>query len=224
MLDLAQDPGCVNPDSSPTASTDAEPVFLLQTPRDGRSFTSLSLVNRERAHCGGVFFTDETYNLDKLLGAQTYLNRHPKVPRDFAILPFNVLVHHVEETLGYVQKLSRELTSTEKRIAEGNISLDENGDYKLLNRLNLEHLRLQRRSNFELELARNLLKYLTEYQNLWSALWEGGTSYLEEMREKIEQQMRYAEQVKVDLDIVPRRIKGQSKTVCEPDSRSRTIC
>lgn len=181
-------------------------------------------MNRERAHCGGVFFTDETYNLDKLLGAQTYLNRHPKVPRDFAILPFNVLVHHVEETLGYVQKLSRELTSTEKRIAEGNISLDENGDYKLLNRLNLEHLRLQRRSNFELELARNLLKYLTEYQNLWSALWEGGTSYLEEMREKIEQQMRYAEQVKVDLDIVPRRIKGQSKTVCEPNSRSRTIC
>lgn len=135
------------------------------------------------------------------------------MPRDFAILPFNVLVHHVEETLSYVQRLSRELTSTEKRIAEGGISIDDNGDYKLLNRLSLEHLRLQRRSRFELELAGNLMKYIDDYHKIWSALWEGGTSYVDEMREKIEQQTRYAEQVKVDLEVVPRRIKNQSKTV-----------
>ena len=188
-------------------------AFLLQTPRDGKAFCSLSLVNRERSHSGGIFITDERYSLDSLLSSQPYLNRHPKVPRDFAILPFNVLVHHVEETLGYVQRLSRELTSTEKRIAEGSISLDDNGDYKLLNRLNLEQLRLQRRSNFELELAENLNKYIDEYHRMWAALWEGGTSYIEEMKEKIEQQTRYAEQVKRDLDVIPRRIKNQSKTV-----------
>jgi len=188
-------------------------TFLLQTPRDGKSFCSLSLVNRERSHIGGIFITDEQYSLDALLSGQPYLNRHPKVPRDFAILPFNVLVHHIEETGDYVQRLSRELQSTEKRIAEGSISLDDNGDYKLLNRLNLEQLRLQRRSNFEIELAENLLKYINEYHNLWVPLWEGGTSYIEEMREKIEQQTRYAEQVKIDLDVIPRRIKNQNKTV-----------
>ena len=188
-------------------------AFLLQTPRDGKAFCSLSLVNRERHYCAGLFVADEQYSLDNLLSSQPYLMKHPKVPRDFAILPFNVLIHHIEETQTYVQKLGRELTSTEKRIAEGSISLEENGDYKLLNRLNLEQLRLQRRSNFELELARNLMKYINEYQEMWKHLWEGGSSYPDEMREKIQQQMRYAEQVKVDLDVIPQRIKNQSKTV-----------
>ena len=203
--------------------TNDRTAFLLQTPRDGKAFCSLSLVNRERSHCGGVFITDERYSLDTLLSSQPYLNKHPKVPRDFAILPFNVLVHHVEETLSYVQRLSRELTSTEKRIAEGSISLDDNGDYKLLNRLNLEHLRLQRRSNFELDLAANLIKYVDEYSRMWERLWEGGTSYIEEMKEKIEQQTRYAGQVKVDLDVIPRRIKGQSKTVRTARSMSEFL-
>lgn len=193
--------------------TDGLKAFILQTPRDGKSFCSLSLVNREKSHCGGVFITDDHYSLDNLLSSQMYLNRHPRVPRDFAILPFNILVHHVDETLSHVQRISRELTSTEKRIADGNISLDDNGDYKLLNRLSLEHLRLQRRSNFELELAANLQKYITAYHDMWEKLWEGGTSYIEEMREKLQQQVRYAEQVKIDLDVIPRRIKNQSKTV-----------
>ncbi|KAK4903463.1 hypothetical protein LTR27_000394 [Elasticomyces elasticus] len=148
-----------------------------------------------------------------ILTSQVYHNRHPKVPRDFAILPINILVHHVEETLGYVQRLSREMTSTEKRLADGDMNLENNGDYKLLNRLNLEHIRLQRRSDFELELAANLVKYIDEYHRMWSALWEGGTSYIEDMREKIEQQMRYSEQVQRDLDLLPRRIKNQSKTI-----------
>ncbi|KAK3615403.1 hypothetical protein LTR56_026611 [Elasticomyces elasticus] len=188
-------------------------TFLLQTPRDGRSFCSLSLVNRERTHCGGVYICDDHYSLDTLLASQIYHNRHPKVPRDFAILPINILVHHVEETLGYVQRLSREMTSTEKRLADGDLNLENNGDYKLLNRLNLEHIRLQRRSDFELELAANLVKYIDEYHRMWSALWEGGTSYIEDMREKIEQQKRYSEQVQRDLDLLPRRIKNQSKTI-----------
>ena len=160
-----------------------------------------------------MFIADDRYSLDSLLASQPYMNRHPKVPRDFAILPFNVLVHHVEDTLSHVQKLSRELTSTEKRIAEGSISLEDNGDYKLLNRLNLEYLRLQRRSAFELELAQNLMKYIDEYHRMWSVLWEGGTGYIEEMKEKIDQQTRYAEQVRQDLDVIPRRIKSQSKAV-----------
>ena len=170
-------------------------------------------MNRERTHCGGVYICDDHYSLDTLLASQVYHNRHPKVPRDFAILPITILVHHVEETLGCVQRLSREMTSTEKRLAEGEINLEGNGDYKLLNRLNLEHIRLQRRSDFELELAKNLIKYLDEYARLWSALWEGGTSYIEDMTEKIEQQKRYSEQVQRDLDLLPRRIKNQSKTV-----------
>ncbi|KAF2716507.1 hypothetical protein K431DRAFT_235238 [Polychaeton citri CBS 116435] len=152
-------------------------------------------------------------NLQNLLASHTYQNRHPKVPRDFGILPFNILVRHVSETLSQVQSLSRELTGTEKRIANGDISLDDNGDYKLLNRLNLEHLRLQRRSNFEIELAQNLLKYIDEYQRMWTHLWEGGTGYIEDMREKIEQQTRYSDHIKHDLDVIPRRIKNQSKAI-----------
>ena len=131
-------------------------------------------------------------------------------------MPFNILVHHVDQTFAHTEILSREITNTENRLADGDISLDDNGDFKLLNRLNLEHLRLQRRSNFELELAMNLRKYTDEYHRIWSALWEGGTSYIEDMHEKLEQQTRYAVQVKVDLEMIPRRIKNQSKTVrCE---------
>ena len=48
---------------------------------------------------------------------------------------------------------------------------------------------------------------------MWSALWEGGTSYIDEMKEKVEQQARYAQQVKLDIDVIPRRIKNQSKTI-----------
>lgn len=157
---------------------------------------------------------DENYALNKLLASQQYLNKHPKVPRDFAILPFQILMHHVEETLGQVRDLSRQLTNTERRLSDGRISLDDNGDYKLLNRFNLEHVRLQRRSNFELELGNNLVKYVDAYQRLWTHLWEGGTGYLEDMREKIEQQMRYSDQVQKDLDMMPRRIDNQSQAVC----------
>ncbi|KAI7235775.1 hypothetical protein KC330_g4074 [Hortaea werneckii] len=190
-------------------------TFMLQTPRDGKSFCSLSLVNRERTHCGGLFIADDRYgyDLNTLLASQPYQNRHPKVPRDLAILPFSILVHHVEETLEHAQKLSREVTSTEKRITDGDIKLEDNGDYKLLNRLNLEHIRLQKRSEFELELAENLTKYIDEYHRIWAALWEGGTSYIEDMKERIEQQMRYSRQVQRDLLILPRRIKNQSKAI-----------
>lgn len=178
----------------------------------------MSLVNREKTHCGGLFVADENYNLNKLLASQEYLNKHPKVPRDFAILPFQILLQHIEETLNQVQELSRQITSTERRIADGRISLEDNGDYKLLNRLNLEHVRLQRRSNFELELGQNLIKYLDAYHRLWTHLWEGGTSYIEDMREKTEQQMRYCEQVQRDLEMMPRRIDNQSKAVCRSSS------
>ena len=124
-----------------------------------------------------------------------------------------MLVNHVDETLGQVQKLSRDITTSEKRIAEGDIKLEDNGDYKLLNRLNLEHIRLQRRSSFEVDLATNLLKYIDEYHRMWNVLWEGGTGYIDDMREKIQQQTRYSEQVQMDLDVIPRRIKNQSKAV-----------
>lgn len=165
-----------------------------------------------------MFYGDAHYTLESLLASQSYQNRHPRVPRDFAILPFNILVRHIDETLGHVQRLSRDIHSTEKRISEGDIKLEDNGDYKLLNRLNNEHIRLQRRSNFEIELAKNLLKYIDEYHRMWTALWEGGTGYIEDMREKIDQQMRYSEQVQVDLDVIPRRIKNQSKAVRAPRS------
>ncbi|EGP90590.1 uncharacterized protein MYCGRDRAFT_90665 [Zymoseptoria tritici IPO323] len=135
------------------------------------------------------------------------------VPRDFAILPFCILKHHVDETLVAVQELTRLITSAERRIAEGVISLDDNGDYKLINRLNLEHVRLQRRSDFQNDLGSNLLKYLDAYQRLWSVLFEGGTGYIEDMREKVEQQMRYSTQVQKDLEMLPRRIDNQSKAM-----------
>lgn len=160
-----------------------------------------------------MYICSDEYSLDVLLASQTYHNRHPKVPRDFAILPIQILVHHVEETLNHSERLSREMTSTEKRISEGEINLESNGDYKLLNRLNLEYIRLQRRSDFETELAANLTKYMDEYYRMWSALWEGGTSYIEDMREKIAQQMRYHDQVQRDLQFLPKRIKNQSKAV-----------
>ncbi|CZT23512.1 uncharacterized protein RCC_09226 [Ramularia collo-cygni] len=188
-------------------------TFLLQTPRDGRSFCSLSLVNCERTYCGGLHIADEQYNLSSLLSNQQYLNKHPKVPRDFAVLPFCILKQHVDETLVHVQDLSRQVTSAEKRIAEGIISLEDNGDYKLINRLNLEHVRLQRRSDFQLDLASNLLKYLEAYQRLWAVLMEGGTGYIDDMREKVEQQLRYSRQVEKDLQMLPRRIDNQSKAM-----------
>ncbi|KAK5118893.1 hypothetical protein LTR62_000104 [Meristemomyces frigidus] len=188
-------------------------TFLLQTPRDGRSFCSLSLVNRERHHCGGVYVANEEYNLQSLLGNEKYNNRHPKVPRDFAVLPLNILIKHVEETLIQVERLSRDMTSTEKRISDGEIHLENNEDYKLLNRLNLEHIRLMRRSDFEIELADNLTEYINEYHRMWSSLWEGGISYIEETKEKIQQQVRYHNQVRRDLDILPQRIKNQGKAV-----------
>lgn len=187
-------------------------TFMLQTPRDGDSFCSLSLV-RDVFQCGGFYCGDASYSLQTLLADVPYENKHPKVPKDFAILPFKILVKHVDETLRQVQLLSRDITATELRLAEGDISLEENGDYKLLNRFNIEHLRLQRRSNFQIELGKNLLKYFEEYERIWMALWEGGTGYIEDMREKVERQMRYSEQVRVDLEIIPRRIKNQSKTV-----------
>jgi len=187
-------------------------IFILQTPRDGGSFSSLSLV-RNVFHCGGFYCADENYSLNALLADVKYENKHPKVPRDFAILPFNILVQHVDETLRQVQILSRDITTTEIRLSEGDISLEENGDYKLLNKFNIEQLRLQRRSNFETELGRNLKKYLDEYLHMWTNLWDGGTSYIDDMQEKVEQQMRYSEQVRVDLEIIPRRIKNQSKAV-----------
>jgi hypothetical protein len=126
----------------------------------------------------------------------------------------------VDETLRQVQILSRDITTTELRLSEGDISLEENGDYKLLNKFNIEQLRLQRRSNFETELGRNLQKYLDEYVKMWPNLWEGDTNYIDDMQEKVEQQMRYSEQVRVDLEIIPRRIKNQSKAV----SRQRGLC
>ena len=186
---------------------------MLQTPRDGKCFCSLSLVNRDRNHCGGLYIADEKFSLNALLASQQYHNKHPKVPRDFAILPFTILVQHVDETLVHVQELSRQITSTEKRIADGKISLEDNGDYKLLNRLNLEHVRLQTRSNFEKELAENLLRYIDAYHRLWKSLWEGGTGYIDDMREKIELQMRYSDRITKDLEMIPRRIDNQSKAV-----------
>ena len=188
-------------------------IFILQTPTDGGSFSSLSLV-RNVLQCGGFYCADENYSLNALLADAKYENKHRKVPKDFAILPFNILVQHVDETLRQVQILSRDITTTELRLSEGDISLEENGDYKLLNKFNIEQLRLQRRSNFETELGRNLQKYLEEYHKMWPNLWEGDTSYIDDMQEKVEQQMRYSEQVRVDLEIIPRRIKNQSKAVC----------
>jgi hypothetical protein len=94
------------------------------------------------------------------------------------------------------------------------ISLEDNGDYKLINRLNLEHVRLQKRSDFQLDLASNLVKYLDAYQRLWAILLEGGTGYIDDMREKTEQQLRYSRQVEKDLQMLPRRIDNQSKAVC----------
>lgn len=183
----------------------------------------MSLVNRERQHCGGLFISDDSFSLSALLGSKPYLNRHPKVPRDFAVLPFQILVHHVNETLDQAQKLSGEINATERRIADGRVTVDDNGDHKLLNRLNLEHFRLQRRSDFETDLAINLLKYLEAYQRLWTHLWEGGTGYLEDMREKVEQQMRYSAQVKKDLDAMPRRIDNQSRAVRSDGQRGNVM-
>jgi hypothetical protein len=194
-------------------------IFILQTPRDGGSFSSLSLV-RNVLQCGGFYCADENYSLNALLADVKYENKHRKVPKDFAILPFSILVQHVDETLRQVQILSRDITTTELRLSEGDISLEENGDYKLLNKFNIEQLRLQRRSNFETELGRNLQKYLDEYVKMWPNLWEGDTNYIDDMQEKVEQQMRYSEQVRVDLEIIPRRIKNQSKAV----SRQRGLC
>lgn len=190
-------------------------TFLLQTPRDDQSFCSLSLVNRSHSLCAGVFVHDATFDLNALLAAQPYLNTHARVPRDFAVLPFAIYVRHVHQTFHHVAALSRHITAAEHGLADTNDDLDEDRDFKLeyrqLNVFNLEQLRLQTRSKFELDLGDNLLKYVDEYHRLWAPLFDRDTTYIDDMREKIEQQMRYSEQVKHELEIIPRRIKNHSK-------------
>jgi hypothetical protein len=207
-----------NRDEGGSASLKSGPflIFILQTPRDQKAFCSLSLVNREKYYCAGLYVADESYSLNSLLASQSYDNRQLRAPRDFSILPFNILKKHISQTLTHTQDLSRTIISTEKRISEGKIKLEDNADFRLLNRLNLEHGRLQRRSQFEIELGTNLLKYLDSYQALWQSLWEGATDFIDDMKDKVEQQLRYSDQVRKDLEMMPRRIDNQSKAVRWP--------
>ncbi|QIW97052.1 hypothetical protein AMS68_002570 [Peltaster fructicola] len=191
--------------------------FLLQTPRDEQSFCSLSLVNIKNDLVGGLIVHDINYDLDALLKGQAYLNKHAKAPRDFTILPFSIFMHHVDETFIHVQRLSQRITVTEHELASSEDVLEESRefkeDYKRLNDFNLEHLRLSTRSKFELELGENLHKYIDQYCQLHELALSLDTSYVDDLREKINQQLRYANQVQHDLEFIPKRIKNQSKAI-----------
>lgn len=187
---------------------------MLQTPKDGRSFCSLSLTSLDTSGCGGVYVADPVYALQELLPGQQYFDTLPQSRKDFLVLPFAILVKHVAETGALLAKLAKELTQTEKRIASEDVRLTEQADTKLLHDYILEHMRLHRRANFERELATNLLKYLKCYDEIHAQSHNIVNPYTKTMRHKVSQQVRYSERLQYDLDTTPSRVKYTSKAVC----------
>jgi len=128
------------------------------------------------------------------------------------ILPVRILTKHVDETRAQLQDLLKKLTDLEKRIASSGAQLNPEADNKTLNDFSLEHMRLHRRSNFQHDLAINILKYIAEKDE---RLHNRGYRYTypKSMKEMVERQLRYSRSSSYDFETIPRRIRNQSKAV-----------
>ncbi|OCK94825.1 uncharacterized protein K441DRAFT_89226 [Cenococcum geophilum 1.58] len=170
--------------------------FILQTPRDGGPFCSLSLLQKASATgypaepgSRGLYVAD---------------------PIDFMILPVRILQEQVIYNRDELFKLIKKVNEVETRIATGNVPPNAETDNRILNKLSLEHLSLHQRWNFALELGGNMLRYFDAIAN---RSLSPGFEYSRIMREEVERQIRYSEQARYDFENLPRRIRNQSKAI-----------
>jgi hypothetical protein len=117
--------------------------------------------------------------------------------------------------------LAKELNVIEERIAGlsedialGNMMQSTEKDNRLLNEMNLRHMKFHRRWNFELELGSTILRYFD-----MAAARDNGKhrlnfhAYTKAMRDQVERQVRSSKSLEYDFDTIPRRIRNQSKAV-----------
>jgi len=199
--------------------------FILQTPNDGGPFCSLVISeyqpnNSKVSSCGGLYIADKEYDLDELL--QTYslpvsLGNSDSVCRFHAmsmVLPMKIFRTHTEATRKQLEDLAKLITQTELRIASGQVDENTEKDNKSLNSMNLHHMRIHRRWNFERELGASILQYFDI-----AVARENGKrkdtlkAIIKPMRSQVERQARYSLALKYDMDTIPKRIRNQSKAV-----------
>lgn len=167
--------------------------------------------------CGGIFVSDENYDLSSLLDScRLHANDNPicKYLAMSMVLPIKILQRHCVATRKSLVMLAKEVTKTEERIAEGKVPTNTEEDNKLLNEMNLRHMKIHRRWNFELELGASILQYFDK-----SASRDGSKrkhnvlGCMKSMRDEVERELRYSKTLQYDFDTIPRRIRNQSKAI-----------
>ena len=130
------------------------------------------------------------------------------------VLPIRILQKHTEATRKQLVDLAKYLTETEQRIALGRVLENTEDDNKLLNGMNLEHMKIHRRWNFEKELGTNILRYFdTAGARDNGKHKQNVKAYTKLMRDQVERQIRYSEALNYDFETIPKRIRNQSKAV-----------
>jgi hypothetical protein len=208
--------------------------FILQTPNDDEPFCSLSIsefqpTDSNVSSCGGLYVADEEYSLKNLLGStsvQDYCSSgNDSIICKFHVLsmllPVRILQKHTAATRKRLVDLAKELTVIEERIAGlsedialGNMMQSTEKDNRLLNEMNLKHMKFHRRWNFELELGASILRYFDMAAARDSGKHKHNVqAYTKAMRDQVERKIRSSESLKYDFDTIPRRIRNQSKAV-----------
>lgn len=206
--------------------------FILQTPNDDEPFCSLSIsefqpTENKGPSCGGVYIADEEYSLKNLLGftsIQDYcLSGSNGAISKFHVLsmllPVLILQKHTAATRKRLVELAKELTLIEERIARlsedialGKMMQSTEKDNRLLNEMNLRHMKYHRRWNFEHELGTSILRYFDTVAARDSGKHKHSVQ-AKAMRDQVERQIQSSESLKYDFDTIPRRIRNQSKAV-----------
>lgn len=139
------------------------------------------------------------------------------------LLPVRILQKHTAATRKRLVDLAKELTLTEERIARlsedialGKMMQSTEKDNRLLNEMNLRHMKYHRRWNFEHELGASILRYFDMVAARDTGFKPGKHKHIVQakaMRDQVERQIRSSESLKYDFDTIPRRIRNQSKAV-----------
>jgi hypothetical protein len=212
-----------------TQQTDLAAGFILQTPNDGLPFCSLSISEFQPTGSttygsGGLYIADKAYSLDALLASYSLQDARCTPSDDDPIcrflvlsmtLPTRILCAHTLATRKALTSLAKEVTETEKRIALGQVLQNTEADNKLLNNMNLEHMKIHRRWNFELELGATILGYfdmVAERDN--GKKGHDVRKCAKPMRDVVARQIRSSESLKYEFETIPKRIRNQSKAVC----------
>jgi hypothetical protein len=167
--------------------------------------------------CGGLFISDEHYGLSSLIAScKLHANDDPvcKYLAMSMVLPIKILQRHCAATRKSLVTLAKEVTATEERIAEGKVPTNTEEVNKLLNELNLRHMKIHRRWNFELELGTSIMQYFAESTSRYNSKRKHNVSEcIKPMRDEVEREIRYSRTLQYDFDSIPRRIRNQSKAV-----------